>query len=107
MFEISEYSDKVQKLYDEVNNKLNNNLEVEIVDMQTEGGKFYQTTDGKYIIRIGKNHQNDFVLSHELLHISISAHQILPSIVRFDNTRDNVCEPLAIMLNSLIDHKYI
>ncbi|MEL7656375.1 MAG: hypothetical protein AAGU75_10765, partial [Bacillota bacterium] len=108
MFDINDYGVAVKKIYEEVVNDLGENkLNINIDDTKPNGGVFYKLPSGDYLIQIAPNSQNDFVLSHELLHVRISAKQTIPSMVYFDNSKDNVCEPLGILFNSLLDHQYI
>ena len=108
MFDINDYGLTVKQLYYEIVNDLGeNNLIIGIDDTMTNGGKFYKLPNGNYSIKIASNSQNDFVLSHELLHVCIGVNQTIPTMVHFDNSKDNVCEPLGILFNSLLEHKYI
>lgn len=104
-------SDNVWKLYEEVKNNSNlNSLEIFMEKPYFSNGNATYTSDGKgnFKLYITPEYYNDFVFSHELLHLYIKVKGILPSLTSWDEKEaTDTIRYLSILLTDLIDHKWI
>lgn len=64
-----------------------------------------ETSNGDFIIKIHKDHLNEYVLSHELLHICSKRHGMVPMVSSIND--NSLAELIAMALQSYLEHKWI
>ncbi|OAA94099.1 hypothetical protein [Clostridium coskatii] len=103
-------SDEVLKLYEETIKNLDSERLHVIMEKPRIGNataQYIHDGKGNFKIYITPESYSDYIFSHELLHVYITANGILPILTSFDKNADETSKSLAILLNDIIQHKWI
>lgn len=88
--------------------KTNHELEIKLQKPKISNGiGNYIYQNGKYEIYITPEYLNDYILSHELLHVYDNVYHKTPSLVSWSETATNTSIEIAILLSDLLSHKWI